>query len=197
MFGNFGGLYAQFFGANTYGIPVMPVLHIGDQTAMSGMGHSQGLDFDKQVVATILATEEFRDQISNFVEPLTKSLLYVIIPSIAENFAAQGRPRPWEPLSSDTVRIRMAARPILIRTGALFAAITDPNNWTVTQSDVWVSNTAAIPQYGEYHQMGTRVMPKREFVLFQEEDYQGIEQVFGMWIEENVRGWAAGGDFFI
>lgn len=183
---NFGGLFAQSFSTGGTSFPTFPIIHMGDQTAASGFGHSQG--FSEQVVATVLAEEAVIGQFENFYEPLSRSLGMVMIPSFAANFAEGGRP-PWEPLSLNTLEYR-SALPILISTGTLLNAVTSPDSYLVTHADVSV-NEAMMPHYAGYHQQGTRYMPQREFMKFQPEDPDLIEAIFAMWVEEVIGKWWA------
>jgi phage gpG-like protein len=73
-------------------------------------------------------------QFKSWKEPLMKSLMDVVMPSIKMNFAAQGRPA-WPPLAKSTVVSRMrkgfARGPILVRTGLLRKVATSRQVWKV------------------------------------------------------------------
>jgi len=171
--------------------------------------------------------------ISNFHEPLKKSVQNVMIPSIRKNFDEGGRP-PWPDLSPATMSIReIDGYPDptpLVKTGLLR---TEMGRW-----DIWrITETAAslqdIPQqvwYGKVHQAGyggrgntaigdkysiavgtkdedldiqsivaaargsaaagtgrpVAAIPQRQFVLFQDDDFDAIEEIFSHWLDEQI-----------
>jgi len=120
-------------------------------------------------------------KIGDFTEPLKISLETVVLPSIATNFAAQGRPR-WKPLAVSTVFARRGRTgPILQRSGKLKGSATSKENWLVSK-DLLMIDYTAIPLYGAYHQLGTKRMPARPFVLYQPEDIEAIVQIFDAWL---------------
>ena len=124
---------------------------------------------------------------NDFSEPLRAALHEIIIPSVAENFARQGRP-PWSPLAPSTVVSRgNKTGPILYRTGKLEGAATDPSNWTVTRDFLALTNLSSV-SYAGYHQMGAprANIPARPFVEFQPEDVDAITELFGIWVDKQV-----------
>lgn len=124
--------------------------------------------------------------IRSFREPLTKSVRAVIIPSIRTNFAAQGRPQ-WAPLAPATVATRGASGPILNRTGRLLKVATQFNIWSYTKDSATITGLDQRVKYASYHQSGTRKMPQRAFVLFQDEDEQAIEEIFYEFVDRRMR----------
>jgi phage gpG-like protein len=104
--------------------------------------------------------------IRSFKVPLTRSIKRVMIPSIRKNFETGGRP-PWEPLASDTVKLRGgSAWPILVRTGKLKKAATRFTIWDISQTSAAVRRLPNNVWYGALHQEGTggfgRFMQKAE-----------------------------------
>lgn len=124
--------------------------------------------------------------IRSFREPLVKSVREVVIPSIRNNFAAQGRPT-WEPLAPATVLARGASGPILNRTGKLLRVATQFNIWTYTRDSATITGIDSRVKYAKYHQGGTSKMPARPFVLLQEEDEYMIERIFSEWVDDRLR----------
>lgn len=124
--------------------------------------------------------------IRSFREPLTKSVREVIIPSIRNNFAAEGRPS-WEPLAPTTVLSRGASGPILNRTGRLLKVATQFNIWTYTRDSATITGIDSRVKYAGYHQGGTRKMPARPFVVLQDEDEEQIERIFAEWVDDRLR----------
>lgn len=119
-----------------------------------------------------------------FTEPITQSIHRVVIPSIAQNFESQGRPS-WQALSEATVERRGAAGPILDESGALKSMATSFGIWTITTDEARIDD---IPiEYAEFHQGGTRNMPAREFIMYQEEDIVEIERIFHEWTDDKIR----------
>lgn len=115
--------------------------------------------------------------IKSLREPLTKSIREVVIPSIRKNFDAEGRP-PWRPLAESTVRRRGTAHPILNDKGTLKKKATQFNIWTIGSDSAAMTGLDSRVKYAGYHQGGTRNMPQREFVLYQEQDQRDIEEIF-------------------
>lgn len=124
--------------------------------------------------------------IRSFREPLEKSVRTVIIPSIRNNFAAEGRPG-WAPLAPATVLSRGASGPILNRTGRLLKVATQLNIWTYTRDSATITGIDSRVKYGKYHQAGTAKMPSRPFILLQDEDEEAIEQIFYVWLDQRIR----------
>lgn len=147
----------------------MPRIFIGEPT------------FFPQIRALEHDVNDMQRRLSDFREPLLTSLQTVIIPSISANFAAQGRPK-WKPLALATVISRRGRTgPILHRTGTLLLSVTSEANWVVTK-ELLTLNYLSIPEYGAYHQTGTRKMPARPFVMYQPQDVEAIALIFESWV---------------
>jgi len=108
----------------------------------------------------------------------------VMIPSVHENFLAGGRPS-WDPLAPGTVA-QKKNESILIETGNLLDVAISPYTWVITatqgEGEVSVSSLPGA-EYGYYHSTGTRFMPMREFLTFQEEDLAKIDLALGGWVD--------------
>jgi phage gpG-like protein len=97
-------------------------------------------------------------RLSTFREPLQRSIVEVMIPSIRKNFEAEGRPG-WTPMAESTrlIRARLGDRGssrLLHRTGALEAAATSESLWSVTDVFAAVKALPASVGYGNVHQEG-------------------------------------------
>lgn len=98
----------------------------------------------------------------SFREPLEESRDLVVIPSIKENFKAQGRPR-WPKLKKKTLYNRQMEGypkgPILDKSGKLKRVATQKNLWDI-KDDILLLRTVyfdgKVP-YAHYHQTGTRI----------------------------------------
>jgi phage gpG-like protein len=163
-------------------------------------------------------------------EPLSLSVIEVMMPSIRANFQAEGRP-PWEPLSPVTIQFRNGATgPILHRTGNLQRAATSFKIWSISNTSATVKNLPSSVWYGVLHQEGfggfkpfmqaaqsalgskasfrdiTRhafelldaarggatshrkiTIPQRQFIMYQDEDIDSIQEVFADWMEREAR----------
>ena len=175
-------MFSKFNGIRGGGIavPTMPKISIGE-------------NFYPQVLLTVEAIEKLDISFRDFTEPLKASLNEVIIPSIATNFAVEGRP-PWQQLAEYTIEIRGVAHPILNESGNLLSAATNAENWMVTRDDVSMVGIDNEVPYAKYHQNGTINMPAREFINYQPEDLDNIEKLFGKWVDEKIRkDWSKGG----
>jgi phage gpG-like protein len=133
--------------------------------------------------------EDFGVGIRSLIEPLKESVRNVVIPSIRENFDAEGRPS-WEPLSeSREAQKAVQGLPpdILTASGALRRIATQLNIWEFDGGYGSGEAVASITgfgdaDYGELHMSGTERMPAREFAVLQEEDEDGILEVFDNYI---------------
>lgn len=151
-----------------------------------------GDDFFRQITVTETVLEIIDRRLSDFREPLQGALQYILVPSVEYNFADGGRPK-WAPLAPATVKSRKAIGPILYRTGTLYEAATDPNNWTVATDFVGLFDLDMVVSYAAYHQIGTRKMPARPYVEYQPEDIEAIMSLFEAWIEHVIdEEWGVG-----
>lgn len=176
--------------------------------AVGGLRFATGLSFDFEPSIGILAAKvnKLGLDISDFKDPLTRSIQQVMIPSFEENFASGGRPA-WEPLSEYAVKQRGSSRPILVRTGALKTDATSLGIWHITDKAASIQTWPASSWYAQIHQAGygsasnagatsarkgTGVraakihIPARPFIMFQPEDVEDIRGVFMEWLEEKL-----------
>lgn len=85
----------------------------------------------------------------------------LLVDSVHKNFQAEGRPDPWMP------RVDNLPHPILRKTGNLYNSIAyDVNGLEVA--------VYAEADYGQYHDEGTSRLPRRPFLLMQNEDEDEI-----------------------
>lgn len=122
----------------------------------------------------------------------------MMVSSVKANFRADGRPDKW-PDRSDSTRswnTRLSPQyaafgairdqqgkfkrnlkgdwPLLRKTGRMYASIDYaayeiPGGYEITIGD--------DTSYGKYHNTGTKKMPKRQFLLFQNDDIKEIESI--------------------
>jgi phage gpG-like protein len=166
-----------------------------------------GDGFSRQVNVTDGYIAVLGKRFNDFREPLVFCLGHIIIPSIAENFAVQGRPT-WEPLAAGTIENRsygvnslfyMAGpHAILYRTGRMFDVVTDPNTWSISKDTVQLESLVSEVPYSAYHQFGTSKMPARPFVMFQAQDVEKIMETFEFWVDHIIEeewGFGSGSGF--
>jgi phage gpG-like protein len=157
----------------------MPASIISSPSVRGGVGIE--IDMIPNLAIIVDAFVSMADGVGLFTDPLKKAISDVMVPSIGANFDAGGRPA-WEPLSSNTQHSRIGG--ILVATGALASRAGQLDQWDITTDtaelgigeDIW---------YGIVHQEGIDV-PQREWAMFQPEDVDKMEQVFGDWMEEQV-----------
>jgi phage gpG-like protein len=208
-------------------------------SAIDGLGFRRNLKVGWQINPSIgivaKDVDRLADVISSFREPLSRSVKRVVIPSIQENFRAEGRP-PWDPLAERTVSMRKSSGPILRRTGNLERAATSFDIWAIGDTSATVRSLPPGAWYGAVHQSGyaggagrgfgrhitaakselgpraggmevvrqafsimdaatggpkgqsggSADIPQRRFIMFQDEDIEGVEEVFLEWLEEMV-----------
>lgn len=135
-------------------------------------------------------SKSYRDLAARFRgdlrEPLMRAIREVIIPSIEENFASEGRPK-WAALSDVTIKVRSAlgfgAGPILSRTGEWENTATSVDIWAITKRRA-VARFDALPLQGRFAEMGTSTEPARPAMIYQAEDFVRVEQIFWDYIEK-------------
>lgn len=138
---------------------------------------------------------------TNFKEPLTDSIKLVVIPSINQNFADEGRPEPWAELADYTLSRRedegFGAGPILERTGKLHRAATAFARWKITTTEAAFDSFTSTQFYGYIMQEGSAgfwhpggkvsgEIPARPFILVQDDDVDKIEAIFTAWIKSKL-----------
>ena len=120
-----------------------------------------------------------RKKALNLVIPLKKAGL-LMLRSINRNFESSGRPNKWKPLKRSTllakVRKGFSPKP-LIRSGAMKRSIT----FTSNRKRLAIGTSIV---YGAIHQFGGRAgrhlsakIPKRTYLLFQNQDLEDIEEL--------------------
>ena len=122
---------------------------------------------------------------SKDLTPALKEARATMLNSIDKNFKQGGRPIPWKPLALSTLRykLRKGYSPLpLTRTGQLRRSITGAIIRETGAVSRLIMGTAV--HYSRYHQRGTRSIPKRSFLVFQEKDLEHI----GRSIVNHVRG---------
>ncbi len=108
----------------------------------------------------------------------------VIAPSIAQNFAAGGRPR-WAELSPDTIAAknrRGYTHPskVLVATEALVKAAANPAGYKVSKDELQAAPFGI--DYWVYHQSGTTNMPQRVIMMLQAADRTAIFAMFAAYM---------------
>lgn len=140
---------------------------------------------DSKMMATeLLAASQ---SIRSLRVPLTKSVKEVIIPSIRQNFNAEGRPS-WAELKPATIKKRKYAHPILNDKGILRRRALQFNIWTIDKDSAQITGLDSRVDYAGYHQSGTSKMPQRAFVMYQPEDIQKINDIFYDFFYERLEG---------
>lgn len=167
------------------------------------------IDISFDPALALLIADFMSVDFSDMKVPLTKIVKDVMVPSIQENFVQGGRPA-WRPLSDSTTwvrnpsnggpqlitpgtRTRKVSGPAfgdnvpLVKSGALMAAATSVDAWTITDQDATAENLGDAP-YGAFHQVGTPTIPARPFFVIQPQDEDQAVQIFEDWAFEKVQG---------
>jgi phage gpG-like protein len=151
--------------------------------------------------------------IRSFREPLKRSVQQVMAPSFAQNFDQGGRPTPWEPWSDSTVEIRsnfgVQGDKVLVRSGRLRRVVQQLNIWSITPASATIKDLPHSVWYGKVQQAGMDItlkggpnvgtifqgvritapeisIPARPFIMFQDEDYEKVDAVFSLWLQEKI-----------
>ncbi len=117
------------------------------------------LIFNPGIGFTTAKINELGMALESFKEPLDKSVVEVMRPSIRQNFRSGGRPK-WKKLEPGTIKNRLyqgTGTAILMATRTMFDSAADESNWTISDKNaVYTGDTldAASP-YAKYHQRGT------------------------------------------
>jgi phage gpG-like protein len=159
---------------------------ISSPAARGGIGIEIDIIPHPTIIASALGA--MGDAVGKFREPLTKAIKNVVRPSIETNFEAGGRP-PWAGHSGDT-RTEQRGRGILILSGALMAQAGQLEDWTVDDTSAEMGLSESV-WYGYVHEEGggrNGTTPQREWALFQPEDIDNIEEIFGDWLDKQVAG---------
>lgn len=114
----------------------------------------------------------------------------VMIPSIEQNFADEGRPVQWPELEPDTVertpdRIGLA----LTNTGQGRRAATAIARWHIAQNTMTYGSFPASRWFMPVHDYGSAAahVPQRQFAMIQQpEDVEAIAEILMEWVEELV-----------
>jgi phage gpG-like protein len=177
-------------------------------------------DFDPSIGIMAKRLETFGHDLTDFKVPLTRAIRQVMIPSFRKNFQEGGRPEPWDPLSDYAIEMRGNSGPILIRSGRLFQTVQSSKIWAITPTFATITDLPENVWYGKLHQagfggfakvvsshggdmlkalatVGTRNdkatnIPARPFILFQDEDTEKIERVFGRWLAQVIDSFGRG-----
>lgn len=134
---------------------------------------------------------ELGHSIKSFRDPLEQSRDQVMVPSIADNFAMQGRPRPWARNRPSTIR-RKGHDTVLFETGKLYAAATAKARWEVNSDSLLYGNFPASVEYAEPTNFGfvnnrtKTFVPARQFAMIHPEDESRIQNIFDDWLEMRI-----------
>ncbi len=117
---------------------------------------------------------EARQRMNDFSVPL-KQGGNIMLRSLGKNFKSGGRPNAWKPLKPATARYKATHgySPLpLTRSGALQRSVT-----FAVRSKKRLAIGTSIP-YGAVHQFGGgNNIPKRPYLVFQNEDLKNIERL--------------------
>jgi phage gpG-like protein len=133
---------------------------------------------------TLWGLEEWSTNLEDVHKLLETIVDDIMIPSVHENFLQGGRPT-WDELAEGTL-LQKKGDAILIETGVLLDVAISPYTWVINatagEGEVTVQSLPGA-EYGYYHSTGTRFMPMREFIMFQDEDLAKIDLAMGTWVD--------------
>lgn len=190
----------------------MPVLGSGLAVTPALMMRQVSIDMHFEPSIGVLArrVDKLGADIRSFREPLRRAVKEVIIPSIRQNFEAEGRPA-WRELTDSRRLKRGSAHPILDDTGALRRTMGYLKIWHFDTEKALIPDLPQSVWYGKVHQSGyggttsfsvkniaTGEMetfteegeggiPARPFIMIQDEDLPEIDRIFSEWVAERVR----------
>lgn len=140
--------------------------------------------FTPPIGAMLASFDAFGSALQDFEEPLKRSVKEVLMPSIAQNFDAGGRP-PWEPNAEGTVRVK-GHNTVLVNSGDLQAAAQSYDIWAFSRDSASVETLPQRVWYGIVQQNGgppgrANFIPARPFIQAAEEDLDEIVDIFEEW----------------
>lgn len=145
--------------------------------------------WEPPLIEVIADLELLAVRLESAKEPLTQSVEEVLAPSIRTNFEVGGRPA-WAALADTTIYNRGGSDTPLIYTGALEERVSAPEAWTVTRDTASFNSMPDDVWYGVIHQEGTsddrETIPARPFLMFQPEDEDRVEGIFGKWLDKLI-----------
>lgn len=205
--------------------------------ALGGMRFDRDLHVGWQMTPSIGIVAKDIDRmalaLSSYEEPLKRSIITVMIPSIRKNFEQGGRPEKWEKLAPYTLQVKgQLGIPDgdlpLHRYGKLKRGATKFSIWDIGRTSATVRKLPDDIWYGALHQSGiggfapfvsaaqkmlgpkagglavitqafklmdeargagkakAAYIPQRQFLLFQEDDIDDIQDVFYDWMVEQT-----------
>ena len=114
----------------------------------------------------------------------------VMIPSIQQNFADEGRPDQWPDLEPDTVdRTPNRIGGALTNTGQMRKAATAKARWHISENTMTYGNFPASRWFAPVHDYGSDAahIPQRQFAMFQQpEDTDAIGEILMEWVEDRL-----------
>jgi len=149
-----------------------------------------GLTVDITIIPSptiiVSAFGQLADLVGRFKEPFREAIVDVMAPSIGTNFDVGGRPS-WQPLSEATLpkKTQYGGGGVLVLSGALSQTAGQLDEWDIGEDSATMGLSDSV-WYGRVHEEGTDKIPQREWALFQAEDVDKIEQIFGDWMSEQV-----------
>lgn len=112
------------------------------------------------------------------LRPAFKAAAGLVVESVNRNFMEGGRPTRWKELSPITMKRRRGSTSEILRdTGVLMASIGQPNQHGIMAFTPLSVTVGTNVIYARAHQEGIGV-PKREFMMLQEEDVTNITKIF-------------------
>jgi phage gpG-like protein len=111
------------------------------------------------------ASEALQDLLEKSENLPMSEIAELLLESVRENFAQEGRPSPWAARVEPT-----GSWPLLNKSGSLLGGIES----NVTGDQVEITHDTA---YGDYLDQGTSRMVARPFMLVQDEDIDAIEEI--------------------
>lgn len=113
------------------------------------------------------------------LQPAFKAASVLVMESVNRNFMEGGRPDKWQTLRPLTIRSRKGSgSPEPLRdTGMLMNSIGVPGQSGILAFTPWSVRVGTNVPYAKFHNDGIGV-PKREFMILQEEDIEKVVKVF-------------------
>jgi phage gpG-like protein len=158
------------------------VKFIGGEFLVSMAADKSAIDYQKDLNGVIARSTD-----------MTPAMLKVgryLLGVNLRNFRAEGRPK-WQPLTPATIQDRIrkgfGPGPILQRTQKLMKSLTEEGApFQIFKARPRSLLLSSRVQYFEFHQKGTRFIPKREMLGYQRQDKSQITRIINDFVKGDV-----------
>jgi len=143
------------------------------------------------IAPTVKALEELKGRLRDLTPAWPAIVVYLNLATL-QNFITQGGRigSPWRPLSAAYAKwkaVKYPGQPILRASDRLFRSVTSKTEDTVEESGPDFLTWGTSVYYGRYHQRGGRRLPKRVFLMINDQDRRAIKLIVQAHLANSAR----------